>query len=153
MAAGKHDNERNDPKFIFADSLIIIEIIFFFACQFLIDIFLIKYKRGWKVRNSLRSYNTASGRSLRMLRLTLASWGLLEEAKLPLRIADTVCSFAAPCRVRGLGISFPCLTRDRWRTTGIGNPKRTLRVLWKASAGERPRRGKTERKRKSVVWA
>lgn len=46
MAAGKHDNERNDPKFIFADSLIIIEIIFFFACQFLIDIFLIKYKRG-----------------------------------------------------------------------------------------------------------
>ena len=39
----------------------------------------------------------------------------------------------------------PCLTQGRKTTTDIGHPKRTLSVLVKASADERPRRGKTER--------
>ena len=32
-----------------------------------------------------------------------------------------------------------------YKGVGIGHPQRTLRVLRKASAGERPRRGKTKR--------
>ena len=37
--------------------------------------------------------------------------------------------------------------------TGIGHPKRKHSFLEKASADERPRRGKTKRLKKSVVWA
>ena len=71
---------------------------------------LLRILRSLSSVNSLRSNSTASGRSLRMLRLTLTRWGLSEEAMLPFGMADTTCYISICC----CWLSVSAILRERF---------------------------------------